>query len=109
MSLRRRYNAGAADARLGISGRAARFGVRLGLCEHTGVTSHDKPHFVVPGEEPAEIAPARDSASVIVARDGVGGLEVFMLERHLNSDFAGGAYVFPGGKLDDSDRDSGYA
>lgn len=27
-----------------------------------------------------------------------------MLRRHLNSDFIGGAYVFPGGKVDDSDR-----
>jgi 8-oxo-dGTP pyrophosphatase MutT (NUDIX family) len=32
------------------------------------------------------------------------GLEVCMLRRHLDSDFVGGAYVFPGGKLDESDR-----
>jgi 8-oxo-dGTP pyrophosphatase MutT (NUDIX family) len=31
-------------------------------------------------------------------------LEVCMLQRHLNSDFVGGAYVFPGGKVDDDDR-----
>lgn len=73
------------------------------------MTSPDKPHFVLPAEEPAEPAPARASTSVILARDGDQGLEVFMLERHLNSDFAGGAYVFPGGKLDDADRDAGYA
>jgi 8-oxo-dGTP pyrophosphatase MutT (NUDIX family) len=36
-------------------------------------------------------------------RDGDRGLEVFMLERHLRSDFAGGAYVFPGGTLDERD------
>ncbi len=41
----------------------------------------------------------------MLVRDGEGGaLEVFMLERHLDSDFAGGAYVFPGGKLDAADR-----
>ena len=30
-----------------------------------------------------------------------------MLRRHLNSDFVGGAYVFPGGKVDDADRTAG--
>lgn len=29
-----------------------------------------------------------------------------MLERHLRSDFAGGAYVFPGGTLDDADAEA---
>jgi 8-oxo-dGTP pyrophosphatase MutT (NUDIX family) len=41
----------------------------------------------------------RDAASI----DGP-ALEVCMLRRHLNSDFVGGAYVFPGGKVDDADR-----
>ena len=27
-----------------------------------------------------------------------------MLRRHLNSDFVGGAFVFPGGKVDEADR-----
>jgi 8-oxo-dGTP pyrophosphatase MutT (NUDIX family) len=45
-----------------------------------------------------------DSSSIVLVRDGADGLEVFMLERHLASDFAGGAYVFPGGKLDAADR-----
>jgi len=31
-------------------------------------------------------------------------LEVCMLRRHVDSDFVGGAYVFPGGKVDDLDR-----
>lgn len=47
--------------------------------------------------------PAVDSSTVMVLRDGVEGVEVLMLERHLDSDFVGGAYVFPGGKLDASD------
>jgi 8-oxo-dGTP pyrophosphatase MutT (NUDIX family) len=33
-------------------------------------------------------------------------LEVFMLRRNLRSDFVGGAYVFPGGGVDDADRHS---
>ncbi len=59
--------------------------------------------------EPAEPVVPRDSSTVIVLRDGAGSLEVFMLERHIQSDFAGGAYVFPGGKIDDSDRDPALA
>src|SRR5947208_12589010 len=55
--------------------------------------------------EPAEPIVPLDSSTVIVVRDDRGMLEVFMLERHIRSDFAGGAYVFPGGKLDDSDLD----
>jgi 8-oxo-dGTP pyrophosphatase MutT (NUDIX family) len=45
----------------------------------------------------------RDAATVMLVRDGVDGLEVFMLRRNLNSDFVGGAYVFPGGAVDDHD------
>lgn len=69
----------------------------------------DRPTFVVPETLPVTVAPARDSASVILARDGAAGLEVFMLERVLRSDFAGGAFVFPGGKLDDADADAEIA
>lgn len=65
----------------------------------------DRPSFAVPVEPPENPAPPRDSATVILVRDGVGGLEVFMLERHLQSDFAGGAYVFPGGTIDQRDLD----
>ncbi|MNS47831.1 NUDIX domain protein [compost metagenome] len=39
----------------------------------------------------------------MLVRDGAAGLEVFMLRRFLNADFIGGAYVFPGGRLDESD------
>jgi 8-oxo-dGTP pyrophosphatase MutT (NUDIX family) len=48
--------------------------------------------------------PLRDAATVMLVRDGVQGVEVFMLRRNLNSDFVGGAYVFPGGAVDDHDR-----
>lgn len=47
---------------------------------------------------------AEDAATVLLLSDSPAGIEVFMLERHLDSDFVGGAYVFPGGKVDDEDR-----
>ena len=55
-------------------------------------------------------APTRDSASVLIVRDGdihpqYGSLQILMVKRHANIKFAGGAYVFPGGKLDPADRD----
>ena len=59
--------------------------------------------------EPAEPIVPLDSSTVIVMRDDHGPLEVFMLERHIQSDFAGGAYVFPGGKLDPADADPALA
>ncbi|HZQ28012.1 MAG TPA: NUDIX hydrolase [Acidimicrobiales bacterium] len=46
----------------------------------------------------------RDAATVMLVRDGTRGLEVFMLRRNLQSDFVGGAYVFPGGAVDEADR-----
>ncbi len=51
---------------------------------------------------------ARDAATIMLVRDCESetgpALEVCMLQRHLDSDFVGGAYVFPGGKVDDEDR-----
>ena len=47
--------------------------------------------------------PPRDAATVIILRDSPDGLEVFLVKRHGLSDVLGGAYVFPGGKRDDSD------
>lgn len=66
----------------------------------------DRPSFAIPVEVPDPPATPRDSATVILVRDGAQGLEVFMLERHLRSDFAGGAFVFPGGTIDDRDQDA---
>lgn len=45
----------------------------------------------------------RDASTVVMLRDGAPGLEVFLLKRHGLSDVLGGAYVFPGGKLDAAD------
>ena len=49
--------------------------------------------------------PAAPSATVVLLRDGAQGLEVFLLRRHGQSDVLGGAYVFPGGKLDREDEE----
>jgi 8-oxo-dGTP pyrophosphatase MutT (NUDIX family) len=48
--------------------------------------------------------PAVDASTILLLADGDDGGEVLLLERHLESDFAGGALVFPGGKVDEGDR-----
>lgn len=45
------------------------------------------------------------SATLLLLRDGADGLEVFMVKRHHQIDFASGALVFPGGKLAKGDGD----
>ena len=55
----------------------------------------------------------RDAATVVVLRDAPSGtghatrtrLEVLMVRRRADSSFGGGAYVFPGGAVDRTDRD----
>lgn len=48
-------------------------------------------------------APAALSATVLLLRDQPSGLEVLMVERNRQIDFASGALVFPGGRLDPGD------
>ena len=45
------------------------------------------------------------AATVIMLRDGTEGLEVLMVQRTRKADFAGGALLFPGGKVDAADLD----
>lgn len=47
--------------------------------------------------------PPRHAATVVLLRDTPQGMEVFLMKRHGLSDVLGGAYVFPGGKLDEGD------
>jgi len=56
--------------------------------------------------EPSD-APVLASATVVMVRDGAQGFEVFLVKRHSLSDVLGGAYVFPGGKVDASDAEAG--
>lgn len=51
-------------------------------------------------------APAKPAATILLLRDGPAGLEVFMVVRHHEIDFAAGALVFPGGKLAPGDREA---
>ncbi|MBW3658508.1 MAG: NUDIX hydrolase [Actinobacteria bacterium] len=72
----------------------------------TGETNEpvDSSSIVLVRDGGAAGAPSVADGGAALVADGGAPLEVFLLERHLQSDFAGGAYVFPGGKLDDADR-----
>ena len=48
-------------------------------------------------------SPVRAAATIVMLRDAPDGLEVFLIKRHGLSDVLGGAYVFPGGKVDTDD------
>jgi 8-oxo-dGTP pyrophosphatase MutT (NUDIX family) len=52
------------------------------------------------------VAP-RAAATVVLLRDGPGGLEAYLQRRPLGMGFAGGLWVFPGGRVDEADRDPG--
>jgi len=56
-----------------------------------------------------EQVPVRDAATVMLLRDGSDGPEVCLMQRNLNSDFVGGAYVFPGGAVDPADAEVAVA
>ena len=63
-----------------------------------------RPHTQLhPPQTPAALRPA---ATVLLLRDGSQGLEVLMTRRAMNASFAPGAYVFPGGVVDDQDHDA---
>lgn len=54
-------------------------------------------------------APARPASTVVILRDAPGGIEVFMVVRHQEIDFASGALVFPGGKVDAHDASEAWS
>jgi 8-oxo-dGTP pyrophosphatase MutT (NUDIX family) len=47
--------------------------------------------------------PLRRAATVVLVRDGADGVEALLLRRHSDLAFHGGAWVFPGGRIDDED------
>ncbi len=55
-----------------------------------------------------DIAPARPAATILLLRDRP-ELEVLMVRRHHQIDFATGALVFPGGKAEPGDQDRAWA
>src|SRR4051794_34417006 len=54
-----------------------------------------------------ETDPAIPAATVVLVRDGAAGLETLMLKRDSRLAFAGGAWVFPGGRIDEEDFPGG--
>src|SRR5262245_59442693 len=52
--------------------------------------------------------PAVPAATVVILRDRPDGMEVFMIVRHHAIDFASGALVFPGGKVEVGDTDPAW-
>ena len=53
--------------------------------------------------------PIRPAATVMILRDAAPSFEVFMLRRTNRAVFAGGMYVFPGGRVDAADHGDDYA
>jgi 8-oxo-dGTP pyrophosphatase MutT (NUDIX family) len=47
--------------------------------------------------------PAHPAATVVLLRDGAAGLELLLVRRNARLDFHGGAWVFPGGRIDEED------
>jgi 8-oxo-dGTP pyrophosphatase MutT (NUDIX family) len=54
------------------------------------------------------IQPIRPAATVILVRDAEVGFEIFMLRRTSQAAFAGGMFVFPGGRVDGDDHLHSY-
>jgi 8-oxo-dGTP pyrophosphatase MutT (NUDIX family) len=50
------------------------------------------------------IAPAHPSATIVLVRDAEQGLEVLLVRRSKKLSFHGGAWVFPGGRIDPEDH-----
>jgi 8-oxo-dGTP pyrophosphatase MutT (NUDIX family) len=60
----------------------------------------------VPGDE----VPLRPAATVMLVRDvDTGGIEVLMVRRAAAAAFAGGMFVFPGGRVDEADGEEAVA
>ena len=51
----------------------------------------------------------RNAATVLIMRQAETGMEILLLRRNAKLAFAGGAWVFPGGAVDQADRDSDSA
>lgn len=56
--------------------------------------------LLYPQQEPVA---TRDAATILLLRDAPAGIEVLMTRRSLRASFAPGAFVFPGGVVDEAD------
>ena len=66
-----------------------------------GCCTHDRP---MKQNDEIITTPPVDAASVLLLRDSAQGLQVLLMRRAQASQVLGGAYVFPGGKLDAQDH-----
>jgi len=64
------------------------------------MSTPETPPSAIPEDEITVPVPA---ATIILVRDGQPGLEVLVLRKASGKHFAGGAWVFPGGKAEDTD------
>ncbi|WP_394842402.1 hypothetical protein LZC95_35705 [Pendulispora brunnea] len=58
-------------------------------------------------EVPAEVVPV-DASTLILLRDADNAVSCFFVQRNKNTKFMGGMVVFPGGKVDEADRDPAW-
>jgi 8-oxo-dGTP pyrophosphatase MutT (NUDIX family) len=77
----------------------------------------DEPEMVIPldrlppgfaervADPPADAAPPKPAATAVLLRDGADGPELLLLRRLHSAGFVPGAFVFPGGRVDDADAD----
>ena len=63
--------------------------------------------FLDPASEDGSVPAAVPAATVILLRDGADGIEVLLLRRDSRLAFAGGMWVFPGGRVDVDDFPDG--
>ena len=61
-----------------------------------------------PQDQPPPLTP-RPAATVMLIRDTPDGIAVFLMRRHSQMEFAAGTMVFPGGGVDDRDRNTDIA
>jgi 8-oxo-dGTP pyrophosphatase MutT (NUDIX family) len=54
--------------------------------------------------EKREVPVPRDAATIVLLRDGPAGVETYLMRRQSTMEFAAGMYVFPGGKVHESDQ-----
>ena len=60
----------------------------------------------IPRERPAQpVAPRPAAATTLLRSKAGGGVEVFMVRRHVQSEFVPDVFVFPGGSVQESDRE----
>jgi 8-oxo-dGTP pyrophosphatase MutT (NUDIX family) len=70
--------------------------------ERVRASPSKEPHLVSDESHLTAVVP-RPAATALILRDRPHGLEVFMVVRHHQIEFASGALVFPGGKVDRED------